>query len=57
MEAVTTRAAVREEQLAAEAAVLRTELAALGLTNERLRADLRVRGAWRGSVRDPRSAA
>ncbi|GIL50656.1 hypothetical protein Vafri_6784 [Volvox africanus] len=41
MEAVATRAAVREEQLAAETQTLRTEAAALSLTNERLREDLK----------------
>ncbi|GLC42457.1 hypothetical protein PLESTM_001335200 [Pleodorina starrii] len=42
LEAATTRAAVREEALAAEAAALRGDVAALSLANERLRADLRA---------------
>ncbi|GIL80984.1 hypothetical protein Vretimale_9316 [Volvox reticuliferus] len=41
MEAVATRAAVREEQLAVETQTLRIEAAALSLTNERLREDFK----------------
>ncbi|EFJ45090.1 hypothetical protein VOLCADRAFT_106111 [Volvox carteri f. nagariensis] len=42
LEAATTRAAVREEQLAADASALRTEVATLALANERLRGELKV---------------